>query len=235
MTDPTLCCPLSGADAADPYCGRCDLLVGLEGYHVVGVDRDGRGLVVTIESSPAPMGCPVCGVVAISHGRRTHEVIDAPCFGWPVVLRWRKRTWTCSEPVCPVGTFTERDEDLAAPRSRLATRARWWAVGQMRREHATPHGLARQLGTAWHTVWESVEPLLEAMAADEARFAGVHTLGVDEHIVHHVSARRRGPKELTGMVDLSRDQHGRVQMRFDGQVLQIQAQHPVVAGQCRAQ
>jgi transposase len=58
-------------------------------------------------------------------------------------------------------------------------------------------------------VWRSIQPLLEAMAADESRFAGVTTLGVDEHVWHHVSTRPedqggRGPKELTGMVDLTR-------------------------------
>ena len=39
-------------------------------------------------------------------------------------------------------------------------------------------------------------------------------LGVDEHVWHHVSTKPieaggRGPKELTGMVDLTRDAHGR--------------------------
>jgi transposase len=35
MTEPTLCCRASGG-----YCDRCDLLVGLDGLHVIGVDRD---------------------------------------------------------------------------------------------------------------------------------------------------------------------------------------------------
>ncbi len=29
----------------------------------------------------------------------------------------------------------------------------------------------------WHTVWSAIKPLLEAMAHDESRFDGVHTLG----------------------------------------------------------
>ena len=33
---------------------------------------------------------------------------------------------------------------------------------------------------------------------------GPATLGVDEHVWHHVSPLKRGPKELTGMVDLTR-------------------------------
>ena len=45
------------------------------------------------------------------------------------------------------------------------------------------------------------------------------TLGVDGHVWHHVSTRPPdagglGPKQLTGMVDLSRDEHGRVRARL---------------------
>ena len=38
-----------------------------------------------------------------------------------------------------------------------------------------------------------------------ARFAGVRVLGVDEHVWHHQDRRRRGPRELTGIVDHSRE------------------------------
>ena len=62
MSEPTSCCRVRGG-----YCERCDVLVGLEGLHVIGVDReDGGRLVVEVESEPTPMGCPACGVVAHS-------------------------------------------------------------------------------------------------------------------------------------------------------------------------
>jgi transposase len=93
-------------------------------------------------------------------------------------------------------------------------RACRWAVQQIRREHGSVSGVARQLGTAWKTVWASIRPILAAAAADESRFAGVTTLGVDEHLWHHVRVEDRGPKELTGMVDLSRDKHGRTRARL---------------------
>ena len=34
--------------------------------------------------------------------------------------------------------------------------------------------------------------------------SGVRVLGVDEHVWHHQDRRRRGPRELTGIVDLTR-------------------------------
>jgi len=213
MNEPTACCA-ARCPFPTAYCGNCDLLVGLDGLHVIEVERGPDRLTVTVESEPSVTGCRSCGVVALSHGRRTVELIDAPCFGRPVRVLWRKRTWSCAEPACPVGTFTERDEGVAAPRALLTVRACWWAVGQLRREHASVSGLARQLGTTWRTVWRAIRPLLEAMAADPARFDAVTILGVDEHIWHHVSVKERGPKELTGMVDLTRDKDGKTRARL---------------------
>ena len=155
MDHPMSCCRAVGSVSA--YCVNCELLVGLEGYHVLAVERGPEGLVVSVE--PAP------------------------------------------------------------PRSTWTTRARAWAVGQLRREHATVHGLARQLGIGWDTLWSGVEPILAAAAADEGRFVGVTSLGVDEHVWHHVSTKApedggRGPKELTGMVDLTVDENGQVRARL---------------------
>ena len=183
MTQPTGC--TTCCHAPDAYCDRCDLLVGLPGLHVVGVERDPGGVRITVESAPVLMGCPSCGVVAGSHGRRTVRLVDTPCFGAPTVVWWRKRTWACPEPACPVGVFTEQDEQVAKPRAMLTTRACRWVVEQLRREHASISGLARQLGTTWRTVWTSIAPILQRAADDEARFAGVTTLGVDEHLVRH--------------------------------------------------
>ena len=215
MDDPTVCCCASGG-----YCDRCDLIVGVDGLHVTAVERDGCGrLVVTVESEAAVMGCPACGVVVRGHGRDEVELVDAPAFGAPVRIRWRKRRWVCPDAGCPVGSFTEQDEAVAAPRARLTARACRWAIEQIRREQASVNGVRRQLGTSWSTVWASIEPILTAAAADESRFEGIAILGVDEHVWHHVSTRPveaggRGPKELTGVVDLTRDDRGRVHARL---------------------
>ena len=215
MTEPTTCCRADGN-----YCTRCDLLIGLNGLRVIGVERRERdGLTVTVESPPGPVGCPGCGVLATGHGRAPVPLVDAPAMGRPVRLLWRKRRWRCLEPACPVVTFLEQDQAVAAPRSKLTTRAAWWAIEQIRREHASVNGIRRQLSTSWRTVWETIRPLLEAAEQKPARFDGVAILGVDEHVWHHVStlpigAGGRGPKELTGMVDLSRDAAGRTRARL---------------------
>lgn len=220
MSEPTSCVV---PHRATTYCNHCDLLVGLTGLHVTGVnhrdpDNSAGGLSIGVESAPDLMGCPSCGVVATSHGRRVVRLVDAPCFDRPVQLLWRKRTWRCHEAACPIGVFTEQDTDIAPPRGLLTVRAAWWAINQIRREHASVAGVARQLGTTWNTIWTAIRPLLEAMAADPARFSGVERLGVDEHVWHHTCTRPaphgRGLKMLTGMVDLTPDAQGNTRARL---------------------
>ena len=219
MSEPTACDRARSRCAPPCYCPRCDLLVGLEGFHVIDVSERAGVVRVVVETPAEPVGCRSCGVVAHSHGRREVRLVDVPCFGRSVRLIWRKRTWRCAEAKCAVRSFTEQHDDLAGPRALLTVRACWWAINQLRREHASVAGLARQLGMTWRTVWRSIKPLLEVMAADPARFENVTTLGVDEHIWHHVSTKPiedggRGSKELTGMVDLTRDQQGKVKARL---------------------
>lgn len=66
--------------------------------------------------------------------------------------------------------LVEQDDAIAA-RSKLTTRACWWAIDQLR-EHASVNGLRRQLGTGWRTVWEAILPLLQAADTDPARLRG---------------------------------------------------------------
>jgi transposase len=131
-----------------------------------------------------------------------------------VRIVWRQRVWRCDDDGCARRTFVEQVPTLVAPRGSITARAVGWAIGQLRREHATVHGIARQLGTSWKTVWRAIEPELVKLAEDESRFENVTTLGVDEHIWHHVDPRKHGPKELTGMVDLSRDSTGKTRARL---------------------
>ncbi len=57
MSHPTCCCSVSL-----DRCDRCDLLVGLEGFHLVAVARRECGLVLDIESCDRCAGCPGCGL-----------------------------------------------------------------------------------------------------------------------------------------------------------------------------
>ena len=189
MSHPTCCCSVSL-----DRCDRCDLLVGLEGFHLMSVTRTPGALVLDVESCNQLVGCPGCGVIAQGHGRMVMEVIDAPWAGVPARIRWHKRRWICREHACQTVTFLEHDERVCAPRARLGARAIRWAIRQLRFEGATTCGLARQLATTWNTVWSHIKPCLQAASDDPARFAGVRVLGVDKHVWHHQDRRRRGPR-----------------------------------------
>lgn len=133
-------------------------------------------------------------------------------------LGWRKRTWKCHEPSWPAKIFTDQHLDVDAPPALLTTRACYWAINQIRRDHASVSGIARQLGTTWNMVWTSIEPLLLGMADDENRFASVRG-SASMQVWHHVSEfpimdGGRGLKQLTGMIDLTPDEDGKPKARL---------------------
>ena len=163
-----------------------------------------QALVLDVVSYNQLAGCPGCGVIAQGHGRVVVEVIDGPWAGVPARIRWFKQRWICRERTCQTVTFLEHDERVCAPRARLCVRAIRWAIRQLRFKGATISGLAHQLGTTWNTVRSHIKPCLQAASDDPDRFAGVWVLRVDEHVRHHQDRRRRGPRELTGIMDLTR-------------------------------
>ena len=57
MSHPTCCC-----SASLDRCDRCDLLVGLEGFHLMSVSRIPDALVLDVESCNQLVGCLGCGV-----------------------------------------------------------------------------------------------------------------------------------------------------------------------------
>lgn len=204
MAEPTSCCV-----DPDRYCARVDTLFNLPGVHVLDVawrEQRGRrpaGLRLSVETAAVETGCPACGVIAQGRGRRPRLLHDVPAFGAPVELVWRQRRYRCDEPACAKAGFSE-SHDLARRGAKLTTRAAWWALSRIARDTASVAAVARQLGVDWHTVWAAIKPLLEQLADDPDRLAGIDTVGVDEHIWHHRPRKGKPAKEMTGMVDLTR-------------------------------
>jgi len=204
-------------------------MFNMPGVHVIDVAWrvvEGRGrdrLVLTVETHPVPVGCPRCGVLATGHGRRLRRLHDIPAFGAPVELIWRSRRYRCPEAACSMGGFSEDvgAEGLALPRAKLTARAAWWAISVIASDTASVAAVARRLGVDWHTLWDVIEPLLAELADDPARLAGVEVLGVDEHIWHHAPRPGKGPKELTGMVDLTRRPDAKGKVRTQARLLDL--------------
>ena len=128
------------------------------------------------------------------------------------LVRWRKRIWRCLEPACPVVTFSEQ-HDLIAPRAKLTSRAIGWATDALAHDDTTVSALARHLGVDWHTLWDAIELEAGRVGQPPARLKGVTVLGVDEHI-WRPSRIGDAARAVTGMVDLTRDEHGRLHARL---------------------
>jgi len=207
MDNPTGC-------SSAGWCARADALLNIAGMHILAVVHDlerGR-LEVTVETDADVGGCPGCGVVAVGHGRRDHLAAEAPCFGQVTVIRWRKRIWRCPEPACPVVTFSE-EHDLIAARAKLTSRAVGWATDALTHDDTTVSALARHLCVDWHTLWDAIEVEASRRLADPERMRGVSVLGVDEHI-WRPSKIGDPARAVTGMVDLTRDEHGNLHARL---------------------
>jgi transposase len=78
------------------HCDRCDLLVGLKGFHVLEVAERHGHLGMVVDSTPVTMGCSACGVLAVGHGRRAVVLVDVRTSVGPSSW-WRKRAGRCIE------------------------------------------------------------------------------------------------------------------------------------------
>jgi transposase len=183
-----------------------------DGMHVLDARHGHRKLVITVETEAEATGCPGCGVLATGHGRRKVTAADAPCFGVSVLIIWLKRVWRCAEPDCSTGTWSEMHE-LIAPRAVLTSRAITWATDALVHDDTTVSALARHLRVDWHTLWRAVKAEAVTRTSRPERLAGVTTLGVDEHI-WRPSRQAQTDRAVTAMVDLTRDEHGRLHARL---------------------
>jgi len=181
------------------------------GMHVLDVRREGRRLVVTVETDADRAGCGGCGVVATAHGRRRVTAADAPCFGASVLVVWLKRVWRCPESACPAGTWSQAHE-LVGSRAVLTSRAISWATDALAHDDTTVSALARHLGVDWHTLWRAVKTEATARITRPGRLSSVRTIGVDEHIWR--PSTRSAYRAVTAMVDLTRDEQGKLHARL---------------------
>ena len=119
MSHPTCCCSVS-----HDRCDRCDLLVDLEGFHLVAADRRECGLVLDIESCDRCVGCPGCGVTC-SRSRARGGGGDRRALG----------RGPCADPVAQYGAgYAVNPPARSRPSSSRTTRCahpgRVWVCGR---------------------------------------------------------------------------------------------------------
>jgi transposase len=184
----------------------CELLVGLPDVVVLGVEQDNVILRVHVEGANLHRGCAQCGVVARVKDRSCVELVDLPAFGRPTRLVWHKRRFTCPEPTCPQGSWTEEDHRIGAPRLVMTDRAGRWCTMQVGRCARSVSEVARELGCDWHTVNDAVIAYGTALVDDDPdRFGVVESLGLDEVLFVRLGERHQ-QHFSTSIVDVGRGQ-----------------------------
>jgi transposase len=171
---------------------------------------DELGLVVTgqrLEPDRAVLACRVldpdqwcrrCGCEGAPRDSVVRTLAHEP-MGWrPTTLLVTIRRYRCSG----CGYVWRQDTTRAAePRAKLSRRGLRWALEAIVCQHLTVSRVAEGLGVAWNTANDAV--LAEGrrvLIDDPARFEGVTTVGVDEHVWRHT---RRGDNYVTVVIDLT--------------------------------
>jgi hypothetical protein len=127
MDHPMSCCRAVGSARA--YCVNCDLLVGVEGYHVppCGAWSRGtggeRGVLARAGRMPGLRGPRDLARTPPAPAGRHPGVRD------PVRLVWVKRTWACRELLCPRARITRA---FAAHQAHDEVDLTWQCAQQLR-------------------------------------------------------------------------------------------------------
>jgi transposase len=168
----------------------CELLVGLPAVNVLGVDDQlDAPIRVHVETRATRSSCSSCAGAAMIKDRPSVELVDLPCFGRPTRLVWRKRRWSCPDPSCRKGSWTEEVPAIAASRLVMTDRAGRWVTEQVGRHGRTVNEVASELGCAWHTINDTVIAYGEALVDDPDRIGAPTALGLDETLFVRVGPR----------------------------------------------
>ena len=129
--------------------------------------------------------CRRCGCQGGAVGTVIRRLAHEP-LGWrPTILEVTIRRYRCTG----CGHVWRQDTSRAAePRAKLSRRGLRWALEGIVVQHLTVARVAEALAVSWNTANNAV--LAEGkrvLINDPARFDGVTTIGVDEHVVRLVA------------------------------------------------
>ena len=142
--------------------------------------------------------CRKCGVEGVPRDTVTHRLAHEPFGHRPTTLLVRVRRYRCGH--CR-RTWRQDMTRAAAPRAKISRGGLEWALRGIVIDHLTVTRVAAGLGVSWSAANAAV--LAEGkrrLIDDPARFDGVTTIGVDEHVWRHM---RLGDKYVTVIIDLT--------------------------------
>ena len=168
------------------------------GLVAVGQRLERHRAVIECRVADADPWCRRCGAEGVSRDSVTRRLAHEPFGHRPTTLLVRVRRYRCSH--C-ARTWRQDTSLAAAPRSKISRGGLAWALAGIVVDHLTVSRAAAGLGVSWNTANAAV--IAEGrrrLIDDPARFDGVTTIGVDEHVWRHT---RFGDRYVTVIIDLT--------------------------------
>ncbi|WP_344311045.1 ISL3 family transposase, partial [Brevibacterium samyangense] len=184
--------PFSTPDLTE-FTGAHELGLTITGMHL----QPDQAILECRTKDPDPW-CTSCGAEGRSLGSITRRLAHVPFGHRPTTVLLRIRRYTCTG--C-ARYWAEDTTAVAEPKAKLTRSALRWALTGLVVDHLSVARVAAKLGVSWHTANSAVlDEGHRVLINDSTRFAGVTTIGVDEHVWRHVRGRQ---KYVTVIIDLT--------------------------------
>ena len=168
------------------------------GLHAVGQHLELDRAVLKCRVLERDNWCHRCGSEGLPRDTVTRELAHEPFGHRPTTLLIRVRRYQCTG----CGRVWRQDTSAAAAaRGKISRSGLRWALAGIVIDHLSVSRVAAGLGVSWHTANNAVlDEGRRVLIDDPARFDGVTTVGVDEHVWRHT---RWGDKYVTVIIDLT--------------------------------
>ncbi|ODT21919.1 ISL3 family transposase, partial [Microbacterium sp. SCN 69-37] len=168
------------------------------GLEAVGQHLDADRAVIECRVVDDDPWCRKCAAEGVPRDTVVRRLAHEPFGHRPTILQVRVRRYRCAH--CGK-TWRQDTSKAAAPRAKISRGGLGWALTAIVVDHLTVTRAAAGLGVSWHTANSAI--IAEGrrrLIDDAARFDGVTTIGVDEHVWRHT---RLGDKYVTVIIDLT--------------------------------
>ncbi len=168
------------------------------GLEAVGQHLDADRAVIECRVVDDDPWCRKCGAEGVPRDTVVRRLAHEPFGHRPTILQVRVRRYRCAH--CGK-TWRQDTSKAATPRAKISRGGLGWALTAIVVDHLTVTRAAAGLGVSWHTANSAI--IAEGrrrLIDDAARFDGVTTIGVDEHVWRHT---RLGDKYVTVIIDLT--------------------------------
>ena len=103
------------------------ILFGIEGAKVLKFveDEEGPTFAVLIEMPFVAMMCPTCKGPVHAVDPVVEELPPTTAGPAELLIQWKRRWWSCSDPSCPQESFGERNQSVETFVKRVTPKGRW--------------------------------------------------------------------------------------------------------------